>query len=34
MVFKLVMAAAKTWRKLKGDNPLPKSLPPDACSRT
>ena len=24
MVFKLVMAAAKTWRKLKGDNQLPK----------
>lgn len=24
MVFKLVMAAAKTWRRLKGQNPLPK----------
>jgi transposase-like protein len=24
MVFKLVMAAAKTWRRLKGDNQLPK----------
>jgi putative transposase len=24
MVFKLVMAAAKTWRRLKGENPLPK----------
>jgi putative transposase len=24
MVFKLVMAASKTWRKLKGDNQLPK----------
>src|SRR6187401_2970003 len=24
MVFKLVMAAAKTWRKLKGENQLPK----------
>ena len=29
MVFKLVMAAAMTWRRLKGDNQLPKSLPPD-----
>jgi len=29
MVFKLVMAAAKTWRRLKGENQLPKSLPPD-----
>ena len=28
MVFKLVMAAAKTWRRLKGENQLPKSLPP------
>ena len=26
MVFKLVMAAAKTWRKLKGENQLPKEL--------
>jgi len=24
MPFKLVMAAAKTWRKLKGENQLPK----------
>ena len=24
MVFKLVVAAAKTWRKLKGENLLPK----------
>jgi putative transposase len=24
MVFKLVMAAAKTWRLLKGENQLPK----------
>jgi len=24
MVFKLVTAAAKTWRKLKGENQLPK----------
>ena len=24
MVFKLVMAAAKTWRRLKGGNQLPK----------
>ena len=24
MVFKLVMAAAKTWRKLNGENQLPK----------
>jgi|TARA_R100000365_G_C2717294_1_gene50833 putative transposase len=23
MVFKLVMAAAKTWRRLKGENQLP-----------
>ncbi len=23
MVFKLVIAAAKTWRRLKGDNQLP-----------
>jgi hypothetical protein len=26
MVFKLVMAAAKTWRRLKGEDQLPKSL--------
>jgi putative transposase len=26
MVFKLVMAAAKTWRKLKGENQLPKII--------
>jgi hypothetical protein len=26
MVFKLVRAAAKTWRKLKGDNQLPKLI--------
>jgi putative transposase len=26
MVFKLVMAAAKTWRRLKGENPLPKVI--------
>jgi putative transposase len=26
MVFKLVMAAAKTWRKLKGENQLPKLI--------
>ncbi len=26
MVFKLVMAAAKTWRRLKGENQLPKPL--------
>ena len=24
MVFKLVMAAARTWRRLKGENQLPK----------
>ena len=24
MVFKLVMAAAKTWRRLKGENQVPK----------
>ena len=24
MVFKLVMTAAKTWRRLKGENQLPK----------
>ena len=24
MMFKLVMAAAKTWRRLKGENQLPK----------
>ncbi len=26
MVFKLVMAAAKTWRRLKGENQLPKLI--------
>ena len=26
MVFKLVMAAAKTWRRLKGENQLPKRI--------
>ena len=26
MVFKLVMAAARTWRRLKGDNLLPKVI--------
>jgi hypothetical protein len=26
MVFKLIMAAAKTWRRLKGENQLPKVL--------
>jgi putative transposase len=26
MVFKLVMTAAKTWRRLKGENPLPKVI--------
>ncbi len=26
MVFKLVMAAAKTWRKLTGENQLPKLI--------
>lgn len=26
MVFKLVMTAAKTWRRLKGENQLPKVL--------
>ncbi len=26
MVFKLVMAAAKTWHKLKGENQLPKVI--------
>jgi transposase-like protein len=26
MVFKLVMAAARTWRRLKGENPLPKVI--------
>jgi hypothetical protein len=26
MVFKLVMAAAKTWRQLKGENQLPKVI--------
>jgi putative transposase len=26
MVFKLVTAAAKTWRKLKGENQLPKVI--------
>ena len=24
MVFKLIMAASKTWRRLKGENQLPK----------
>ena len=27
MVFKLIMAAAKTWRRLKGENQLPKVVP-------
>ena len=27
MVFKLVMAPAKTWRRLKGENQLPKGVP-------
>ena len=27
MVFKLVMAAAETWRRLKGENQLPKVVP-------
>ncbi len=26
MVFKLVMAAARTWRRLKGENQLPKLI--------
>ena len=26
MVFKLVIAAAKTWRRLKGENQLPKVI--------
>lgn len=26
MVFKLVMAASKTWRRLKGENQLPKVI--------
>ncbi len=26
MVFKLVMAASRTWRKLKGENQLPKVI--------
>jgi hypothetical protein len=26
MVFKLVMAAAKTWRRLQGQNQLPKGI--------
>ena len=26
MAFKLIMAAAKTWRKLKGENQLPKVI--------
>ncbi len=26
MVFKLVMTAAKTWRRLKGENQLPKVI--------
>ena len=26
MVFKLVMAAARTWRRLKGENQLPKII--------
>jgi putative transposase len=26
MVFKLVMAASKTWRRLQGQNPLPKVI--------
>lgn len=26
MVFKLIMAAAKTWRRLKGENQLPKLI--------
>jgi hypothetical protein len=26
MVFKLVMAAAKTWRRLQGQNQLPKVI--------
>ncbi len=32
MVFKLVMAAAKTWRRLKGGNQLPKVVQ-DVTSR-
>jgi hypothetical protein len=27
MLLKLVMAAAKTWHRLKGENPLPKLIP-------
>jgi putative transposase len=26
MVFKLIMTAAKTWRRLKGENQLPKVI--------
>jgi putative transposase len=26
MVFKLIMAAARTWRRLKGENQLPKVI--------
>jgi hypothetical protein len=31
MVFKLVTAAAKTWRRLKGENQLPKVVVPWRC---
>jgi hypothetical protein len=33
MVFKLVTAAAKTWRRLKGENQLPKSRPRSQISK-
>ncbi len=31
MVFKLVVAAAKTWRRLNGDNQLPKVVQGVTC---
>ncbi len=31
MVFKLVMAAAKTWRRLQGENQLPKVVQGVTC---
>jgi len=34
MVFKLVMAASKTWRRLKGENQLPKVSPSATASRS
>jgi putative transposase len=34
MVFKLVNAAAKTWRRLKGENQLPKVVQGDGVEVT